>query len=282
VASSNPPPFLAIGHATRDLLPDGGWQLGGTVTYAALTAQRLGLRAGIVTSGPPDLLDALREALPGVDISPVPSDEATTFENIYTNGYRRQFLRGRASALVLEHVPSSWRTPEIVLLAPLAQEVDPSLAGAFPDALVAATPQGWLRRWGADGLVSPCPLGEAERALPALDALILSVDDLRDEAEVQIVPWTDVVPLVVVTDGRHGASLLRGRTSKEHFAAYPMRELDPTGAGDVFAAAFLWNLHVTGDPRAAMTFAHQVAGLSIEHRGMSGIPTFADVALRFR
>ena len=44
------PDFLAIGHVTRDLLPDGSWRLGGTVAFAALTAARLGLRPAIVTS----------------------------------------------------------------------------------------------------------------------------------------------------------------------------------------------------------------------------------------
>ena len=63
------PEFLAIGHVARDLLPNGGWRLGGTVTFAAFTAQRLGLRAAIVTSASPEVLDALKAALPGVAIA---------------------------------------------------------------------------------------------------------------------------------------------------------------------------------------------------------------------
>ncbi|MGH2517105.1 MAG: PfkB family carbohydrate kinase, partial [Ktedonobacterales bacterium] len=80
---STPPDFLAIGHATRDLLPGGAWRLGGSVTFAAVTAQRLGMRPAIVTSAPPDVLAALRDALPGVPLATVPSSSATTFENIY-------------------------------------------------------------------------------------------------------------------------------------------------------------------------------------------------------
>ena len=92
------PDFLAIGHVTRDLLPDGGWRLGGTVTFAALTAVRLGLRAAIATSAPPDVLAALDAVLPDIPLSAIPTDEATTFENIYTSRGRQQFLRGRATA----------------------------------------------------------------------------------------------------------------------------------------------------------------------------------------
>ncbi|HKS69374.1 MAG TPA: hypothetical protein VJQ45_03075, partial [Ktedonobacterales bacterium] len=58
------PDLLLIGHASRDLLSAGGWRLGGTVTYAAATAARLGLRPAVVTSGPADLAAALEEALP--------------------------------------------------------------------------------------------------------------------------------------------------------------------------------------------------------------------------
>jgi len=42
------PEFLTIGHVTRDIHPDGTFSLGGTVTFAALTAYRLGLVAATV------------------------------------------------------------------------------------------------------------------------------------------------------------------------------------------------------------------------------------------
>jgi sugar/nucleoside kinase (ribokinase family) len=292
------PQFVAIGHVTRDLVPGGGWRLGGTVTYAALTAQRLGLRAGIVTSGPPDLLDALAAAAPGVTLTAVDAIEATTFENIYENSARRQYLRGRASMLDMEHVPKAWRAVPIVLLAPLAREVAPTLARAFPSALVAATPQGWLRRWDADGRVYPGPLGEAEVALPALRALIVSLEDLlprpgasmdpgsswpdSPKAAMELVAtWARIVPFVAVTAGKNGASLLARGAPAEPFPAIQVQEVDPTGAGDVFAAAFLCRLHATGDPRAAMRMANRAAGLSIERQGTGGIPTFEEIERRF-
>src|SRR6185312_11046094 len=118
------PDFLAIGHITRDLLPDGGWRLGGTVTFAALTAVRLGRRAAIVTSAPPDALAALDAVLPDIPLSATPTDEATTFENIYTPRGRQQFLRARATPLTLAAIPTAWRDAPIVLLGPLAQEID--------------------------------------------------------------------------------------------------------------------------------------------------------------
>ncbi|MBF6590321.1 MAG: ribokinase [Ktedonobacterales bacterium] len=295
--ASLPPTFVVIGHATRDLMPDGGWRLGGTVTFAALTAQRLGWLAGIVTSGPEDLLAALTETLPGVAIAAIPAQEATTFENRYTDRRRLQYLRGRAAPLTLDAVPLAWRAAPLVLLAPLAQEVAPAMAAGFPASLVAATPQGWLRRWAADGFVVPCPLGHAARALPHLGALILSREDVlavpdasggddllptsAAEADARIAAWARLVPLVVVTAGADGAQLLRDGEPPRHFPASPVREVDPTGAGDVFAAAFLCHLRATGDPAAAVAYANQVAGLSIEREGTAGIPTREEIQAQF-
>ena len=176
--SETTPEFVVIGHATRDLLPDGSWRLGGGVAYAGATASRLGLRVGVLTSAPPDVLAALRAALPNAAIINIPASEATTFENIYGATGRRQFLRARAEPLTLDHLPPAWAEARIVLLAPIAQEVDPSFAQAFPGALVAAAPQGWLRRWDAQGAVSPGPLDVAPQLLPYVRAMILSRDDL--------------------------------------------------------------------------------------------------------
>ena len=45
------PDYLVIGHVSKDLLPNGeGARAGGTATYSALTAQKLGLQAGVITS----------------------------------------------------------------------------------------------------------------------------------------------------------------------------------------------------------------------------------------
>lgn len=283
------PDIVLIGHAAKDVAPDGAWRLGGTVSYAALTAQRLGLRVGVVTSGPPDLLAALGALSPGISIVAVPAAEATTFENRYADGARRQFLRSQAAPLGLAHVPDSWRAARLVLLAPLAHEVAVSLAAAFPFAHVAATPQGWLRRWQADGAVTPGALDVAPALLPYLDSLIVSAEDLavpgtpdaNELAAAQVARWAASAPLVVMTLGAAGARLTVDGGAPQAFPGYPAREVDPTGAGDVFAGAYLARLQATGDPHAAVDFANRVAALSVERDGISGIPTVADLLARY-
>jgi len=275
------PDFLAIGHITRDLLPDGSWRLGGTVTFAALTASRLGLRAAIVTSAPSDVVAALDAILPDIPLSVVPTEDATTFENIYSAAGRKQYLRGRAAPLTIDAIPPAWQDAPIVLLAPVAQEVDVSLVTAFPRSLLAATPQGWLRQWNADGLVEPAPLSDAETLLPHVRALIFSREDVQPPAEEVIGQWSRMASLVVETVGAEGAYLWRSGEQSELVAGYPAREVDPTGAGDVFAAAFLCELHATGDVLRAVDFANRVAAWSVEAPGGEGIPTREMLATRW-
>ncbi len=277
------PAFLSIGHITRDIQPDGSFSLGGTVTFAALTAYRLGLTSAIITCADAELLACLPELLPDIEVQARPTAATTTFINTYTEtGFRIQYLRARADPLQIDDIPESWLATPVVLFGPLAQELDADLVALFPrrpDRIVAATPQGWLRRWDADGRVWPTPWHNAEHILPALDVLILSHDDLlpfadgnRQAADAILSRWSMLVPLLVATDGRHGATLFR-HGSTQHFPAYSVQEVDPTGAGDVFAASFLTHLSQHGNAEEAVNFANCVASFSIEQPGVKGIPT---------
>jgi sugar/nucleoside kinase (ribokinase family) len=288
--STSAPEFVVIGHASRDLSPDGSWRLGGGVAYAGATASRFGLRVGVLTSAPQDVLATLQDALADAAIVNAPAHEATTFQNSYAATGRRQVLRARAASLTLCHLPPAWADARIVLLAPVAQEVDPSFAQAFPRALVAAAPQGWLRRWDASGAVTPGPLDAAPRLLPHIRALILSRDDLlppdaspeqQEQAEATIAAWAQKVPVVAVTRGAAGADLYSDGAVAESFAGVPAREVDPTGAGDSFAAAFLYWLDRTGDAHAAVRFANHVAACSVERVGVESVPTIAQLIARF-
>lgn len=289
VQGDGPPDLLTVGHVTRDVHADGSFSLGGTVSFASLTAARLGASAAVVTRADAQLAAQLPQLLPGIALAVRPSAETTTFDNRYHDGFRTQYLLARADTLQADDVPEAWRAAPIVLLAPLAQELDPGIFALFPrrpGALIAATPQGWLRRRDADGRVWPAPWTAAEQMLPALDALILSHDDLlpfadgkRAEADAILADWSQHVPLLVATDGRYGATLFQhGQPAR--FPAYSAREIDPTGAGDVFAAAFLIHLSRHADPPAAVDFANAVASLSVEHEGITGIPTLEQVLKR--
>ncbi|MFB3092874.1 MAG: hypothetical protein ACE1ZN_00530, partial [Dehalococcoidia bacterium] len=93
------PEFLVIGHIVQDLSPQksrdeaAGWRLGGTASFAALLATRLGLRTAVLTAAAPDL--PLDELLPGTEIARVPSTCSTQFRNVYTAQGRVQYVLQR-------------------------------------------------------------------------------------------------------------------------------------------------------------------------------------------
>jgi sugar/nucleoside kinase (ribokinase family) len=62
--------------------------------------------------------------------------------------------------------------------------------------------------------------------------------------------------------------------------AFPAESVDPTGAGDVFAAALLVYLHRTGDLERAAGYAHATAAFCIEGEGVEGLPTAEQVERR--
>lgn len=272
------PDFVAIGHVTKDLLPGGGYTIGGTATYASLAVQKLGVAAGILTSAPAHL--DLSAALPGIEVQVVPSASATTFENTYQNHQRRQFVHGLADPLRPAHLPAGWERAPVVLLCPLVGELGLDWLGVFATSLVGVTPQGWMRRWDGAGLVQHKDWSEAEQILSAVSVLVFSEEDVGRDAGL-VRQYTQLARIAVVTRGSRGATVF-WHGDAQTFPAFQAREVDPTGAGDVFAAAFLVRLRETGDPFLAAPFANSAASFVIEGAGTSTIPTRQQVEERLR
>lgn len=274
--------FLAIGHISHDRTP-GGFRLGGTVSYAAVTARRLGLRPGVLTRGTAEglgvepaqggeekvIVPAIGP-LAGVSVCLLPAAASTTFVNIYHDGRRRQIIETVADPLPPEELPTAWANVPIVLLGPIAREVPPAWLAVFPNALIGVTPQGWMRRWDATGYVHPAPWENAAEFLQRADVLILSREDVAGD-EGALAALARMARLMVATDGWRGATLYH-KGASYYVPPRPAKEVDPTGAGDVFATAFLIRLAETGDPLAAARFANVVASFSVEAPGVDGIP----------
>lgn len=272
------PDYLVVGHVTCDLVP-GGFRVGGTATYAAMTARALGCRVAVLTSAGDDL--PLDTTFAGIDVHVVPAARSTTFENVYRDGYRVQFIRATAARLTARDLPEAWREARIVHLGPLDQEVDPGLVDAFPEsAFIGVTPQGWLRRWDRDGRVSAQPWAEAARILRRADAMVLSREDVGNNEE-ELRRYLSLARLAAVTQSWQGAILYHGGKSVV-FPAYNVPEVDPTGAGDVFAAAFFISLAETGNPEEAARFANAAASFAVEGEGYSTVATRAAVEERLR
>jgi sugar/nucleoside kinase (ribokinase family) len=269
------PDFLVVGHVVQDLVVDGGgWRLGGAVAYASLLARNLGLRTAVLTSCADDV--RLGEMLTGIEVCVVPSEQSTQMRNVYNaEGRREQWAPQRACVLTADDLPEAWRKARIVLLGPVAGEIDDSLAGAFGrESIVGLGAQGWLREIGPDTKVRPVSPFESRvgTMLERATALFLSDEDLRlDEAPPALGEWSAEVDVLAFTRGYDGADVCY-RGGWRRFDAFPANVVDLTGAGDVFAAGFLARFAETNDPWEATRFGSAAASLVIEGVGVEGVP----------
>lgn len=259
--------YLLIGHLTVDLTPEGP-RLGGTAAYASLTAKALGMRVGVVSSWGAEIPAGPMQNIPLVNF---PTDVSTTFENVYTPQGRVQFLRNNAPQLDYYQVPEKWRSASIVHLGPVAQEVEPGLVRNFPEALIGVTPQGWMRAWQGDGRVYPSEWPEASFVLERADAAVISIEDVGGD-ENRVDEMAASCKVLAVTEANKGARLFWNGDVRR-FRPPVVKEVDPTGSGDIFAAAFFTRLFMTRDPWEAARFATVLSAFSVTRPGLEAIPT---------
>lgn len=256
----------------------------GGIANLAVAMSRLGLRVGLAAAFGDDMFGAyLWRTLAeqeGVDLRhsrrlarwPTPVTVSLSYDSdrsMITYGERLPFPRG---ALV---------------------DAQPSTRTAFLD--LAEDPPEWVATvraaggtifgdvgWDPSGAWSPAlleRLAHVDVFLPnAVEAMAYTRTDTPRAAMAEL---AGRVPVVVVKNGGGGAMAVDSRTGEEATEpALPLDEvLDPTGAGDVFDAAFAFGL-LAGWPLAQrLRFANVCAGLSVQHySGSLGAPCWGELA----
>jgi len=272
------PQIISIGHFTHDIT-ENGLILGGAAAYSSLSARKLGLRAGVVSAVGKNFLHY--DKLGNISLAitkPQEETQTTTFQNLYKDGIRNQFIRGVSPKILPKHIPREWLNADIVYLCPVADEVDPSIAQMFPSSIVGASPQGWMRRWDEKGQVSARKWQEASEALPHINVLVMSEEDISPFPEV-VDEYAKLAEIMVLTRGEKGSTLFYQGNIID-FPAFPTHAFDPTGAGDVFTVAFLMEYQKTHDPHKASIFANCTASFVVEKKGTEGIPNLENVYSR--
>ncbi len=266
------PDYLIFGHITRDLVED-GTRLGGTAVFSSILARRLGLEVALVTSFDADL-DL--KALDGIQIINQNGPGTTTFKNIYDSSGRTQYLLERANSLDISRIPDGFQMAKIVHLAPVARELRLEDGSEFPYSALAYSLQGWLRGWDDSGLVHPVPLPDLDHERQLDGIAFLSIEDL-DFNRSNLNPILNIFPDLVLTTGKKGVELHK-EDRVQLVPVEPAREVDPTGAGDIFATAFIIAKAILGKShQEAARFANDLAGISITRPGKDGIPTVEEI-----
>jgi sugar/nucleoside kinase (ribokinase family) len=261
-----PVDFLTVGHLTEDRTPD-GLVLGGTVTYAGLTAHAFGKKVGILTSAS---AETDLHALTKLQVHNVASEVTSTFQNVYEPDGRRQILFSRAADLERAALPAEWAAAKILHCGPVADEVDQAFCQVRSNQMLCLTPQGWLRSWDDAGEISLRSWETIQDRLTKKAVVVLSSEDiggaLEDAGDI-----AGECDILAITLGAEGA-LIYYDDEVRHCAAPSVHEADPTGCGDIFAASFFIGLEMGRDPWEAAALANELAAISATRKGLDSIP----------
>jgi sugar/nucleoside kinase (ribokinase family) len=162
-------------------------------------------------------------------------------------------------------------------LVDLRPELDPWTVKAARRGTLLFADTGWdpTGEWSADMLAQ---LEHFHAFLPnSVEAMAYT---RTDDPWAALYALADRVPIAVVTAGAHGALAVDSISGEEEWVpALPVTPLDPTGAGDVFAAAFVTGT-LAGWPLAdRLGFANLAAALAVQQFGGSlAAPGWGDIA----
>jgi sugar/nucleoside kinase (ribokinase family) len=268
------PDYVLIGHVTCDVLNDGTTTIGGTASYSAVTAVALKHSVGIITSVNSDCdLSPLASVM---DIIVKPAPVTTTFRNTYFGRARKQIVYQVAEKLLPTDLPEDWKSPTIAHLAPIYNECDLDFVKAFnKGTYIGITLQGLLRQKLPNGQVIPKLSIDIMDHLRTVSAVIVSEEDIEGDWEyAQLLAQS--TPLLVVTCGYRGGFIYE-HNKRMTFTAPQVSVTNPTGVGDIFAAAFFTFSAKGWHAYDAATFASCIASQSLTRSGLASAPSADDI-----
>ncbi len=277
-SSAARPAAVVCGHVTLDRIA-GRLVPGGSAWYAAHTFRALGAAARVITAAGPDYPES---ALAGVEFRIAAAARTTRFVNVHApGGRRRQQVEAAAPPLDPAALPAAWRGADVLHLAPVLGELSPrDFVEAAGARVVGLGVQGLVRAVAPGGAVVQPRWSFAPDELAGVTAAFVGEDDLAGQDDL-LERLAAAVPIVVFTRGAAGCTVTTaGRTF--HVGVFPTREVDPTGAGDVFAAAFLLALARGAGPVDAARLGAAAASIVVEGVGGEMLPRVGEAAERAR
>ena len=241
-------PLAIVGNLSRDLVGGGPPRVGGAPFYAGRALRVLGRPAVVVTKcaaiDRPELLPPL-VAL-GVPVRSRGGESTATFAYEYDGDIRRMRVEALGDPWTEEDarvwVAETLGHAEWVHVGALAR------SDFSPGTLATLAGRGRMLSLDGQGLVRPARTGPLELDADFDRDVLKYVSILKlaeEEAEV-LAPGLDEEALsalgvaeVVVTLGSRGAAVLSGGRLERVVARPVAGKIDPTGAGDAFAAAYL-------------------------------------------
>jgi sugar/nucleoside kinase (ribokinase family) len=213
-----------VGHLARDAVAGGAPRIGGAPWHAGRALRALGLEAKLTAKCGAAEAAGFRAQLEtlGLPFELVVGGETTAFSFDYDEDGTR--------SMTVDAVGEPWRADELRLEGVEWVHVAPLLRGEIDLDAIPADARILLDGQGLARVPEPGPLrldADFDRdVLRRVSILKLAAEEARALGVVD-------VPELLVTDGVRGATVCG-----EHIPAKPVPS-DPTGAGDMFAAAYL-------------------------------------------
>jgi len=306
-AKSPHPFFFSLGFITHDKpFFRKGVIIGGASAYSAILARNFGVASAIATSIGEDFEEC--DSLKGIRLAYQIGESTTTFINkpffkpfkkrfiknasrkesftkerrkkAITNEGRVRYVTSVADRIKEKTIPDEWFDAEIVFVSPVLDELEEGIIKRFERSMIGVAPQGWLRSVGEGGRIEKKRWEKANEVLPEVDFVIVSEEDVFEE---DVPKYVELSNIFVLTRGRKGAELYLGRGKRhEHISAFEREEVDATGAGDVFGAAFLLRYYETRNVVKSALFASCAASFVVEKEGVEGVPYRGEVMERLK
>jgi sugar/nucleoside kinase (ribokinase family) len=273
-------PGLPVGGT--EIYADGMGSAPGGVANMAVAASRLGLRTGLAAAFGDDLYgDFMYRTLAkeGIDLSM--SRQYSDWHSPVTVS----LAVDRDRAMVTHAHPSPVPDDQLISDPPSAAAAIVHLGG---------DPAPWVDRAQQAGTLLFGDVGWDPTEKWAPESL-RGIDDLHcflpncaeamaytrtDEPREALMALADSVPVVVITCGGQGSIGIDSLSGEEEWVpSLPVHAVDPTGAGDVFAAGFILGTLRGWPLKHRMAFANLCAGLSVQQVGGSlSAPGWGDLA----
>lgn len=269
--------FYLLGNPTYDIIVIGKNErqsIGGSVIYNYLLMKNLGYPSRIIGKCDKKLKDTIQQY--GINTSYMHESTRTTkFKNIYHHGKRIQYAI-KGEKILSEDIPSEVLHSQGLLITPVLDEIDLSLFLPH-DIFLMVDISGFLRHVLKNNRIILKKKSKIAEKLRNYNIFKCNLEEARFLSEQRTISKmckfliSNNGNIGIITDGVTG-SYVFDRTKIVKICSYKTKQIDPTGAGDVYGSSFLIRFLECNNMIEAGLFASAAASFVVEDYGINNIP----------
>jgi len=253
--------------------------LSGCSTNACLAVSKLGEQAVLVGAVGPDFQDTLAQDLTnrGIQYNLIPSRQTGGFSLIYdARGDRELTILGIADPI--PDTADGFNQVDFVLLGPILGEINTGLVKLLrqeTSAPILLDPQGLLRGLRGDEIIHEKTDAFVEIAAMStvvkaneLETRVVTGIEPREDPEGAVRALHGFGCKIAITTLAEAGSIIYDGEQYTYIPPFEVNAIDPTGAGDTYAAGFMVKyLETPHDLAAVGCFASAVSSVMVENSG---------------